>query len=170
MLDIERIKRIASDLAGIAVERSLTRDWDEYPMFGIDVCKDKYALMYQEQLQFLHAELCRQSHNSFGTRLQHLLAALWPSRFPYESEHRQHCIDRLDSILESGSYKFHPATAAEARIMSGERLLENSASIHLSSASLYSEKTKQEIDSLFASERPRTAAEARMQDTPLSAA
>ena len=59
--ELTKIKRMASDLAAIAAERALSKDWQQHPMFGIVVDKDKWALMYQEHVQRLDKAL-REPH------------------------------------------------------------------------------------------------------------
>ena len=52
-IEIETIKRIASDIAACAAARALSRDWQEHPMFGINVDKDRWAISFQESCAHL---------------------------------------------------------------------------------------------------------------------
>jgi len=40
---------IALNMSRIAAERAVDGDWQEHPMFGIEVDSDKWALAYQEE-------------------------------------------------------------------------------------------------------------------------
>jgi hypothetical protein len=43
----------AKAMSSCAAERACSRDWKDHPMRGIEVCKDKWAVAYQEALQDL---------------------------------------------------------------------------------------------------------------------
>lgn len=55
----EVILRHAGNMAAIAAERALSGEWEEHPMFGIasTSCKDKWAVMYQEEQERLIATM-----------------------------------------------------------------------------------------------------------------
>ena len=52
-----RVMPIVRNLTAIAAERALGHEWDEHPMFGIEVDSDAWAAKYQEQLGQLETAL-----------------------------------------------------------------------------------------------------------------
>jgi hypothetical protein len=56
-----QIMDLAMDMAACSSERATTRDWEEHPMFGIEVDKDKWAVAYQDTAKKLKEVLTTNS-------------------------------------------------------------------------------------------------------------